>query len=280
MKALEDRYGVTIPEGLRSQTEKATDNLFTRIRNVIRKVLGKPVMTNQQVKDLFAGLDEAIAKHAAPESVAVTARLNEIAHDVKEGVNLDVDYSLRSAIDTIKDALNPHLEKVADKLSGSKHASKIADPAGFNPNSIDTTVTQKQKVKGDLSPRERLFEALADSQYSAIKFIGGYSTELAHKIKTTVNAVAHQQKQFQKKVFAFSDKMREAAKSRPDLYTRKNRQAIDTDVMVVTTALSAITKSTTALSSNEAIREKYQRMLDGFDYTDQQGNVKQQKRLT
>lgn len=279
VKALEDRYGVAIPEGLRSQTEKATDNLFTRIRNVIRKVLGKPVMTNQQVKDLFAGLDEAIAKHAAPESVAVTARLNEIAHDVKEGVNLDVDYSLRSAIDTITNALNPHLEKVADKLSGNKHASKIADPAGFNPNSIDTTVTQKQKVKGDLSPRERLFEALADSQYSAIKFIGGYSTELAHKIKTTVNAVAHKQKQFQKKVFAFSDKMREAAKSRPDLYTRKNRQAIDTDVMVVTTALSAITKSTTALSSNEAIREKYQRMLDGFDYTDQQGNVKHKNGL-
>lgn len=279
VKALEDRYGVTIPEGLRSQTEKATDNLFTRIRNVIRKVLGKPVMTNQQVKDLFAGLDEAIAKHAAPESVAVTARLNEIAHNVEEGVNLDVDYSLRSAIDTIKDAINPHLEKVADKLSGNKHASKIADPAGFNPNSIDTTVTQKQKVKGDLSPRERLFEALADSQYSAIKFIGGYSTELAHKIKTTVNAVAHKQKQFQKKVFAFSDKMREAAKSRPDLYTRKNRQAIDTDVMVVTTALSAITKSTTALSSNEAIREKYQRMLDGFDYTDQQGNVKHKNGL-
>jgi putative uncharacterized protein (fragment) len=279
VKALEDRYGVTIPEGLRSQTEKATDNLFTRIRNVIRKVLGKPVMTNQQVKDLFAGLDEAIAKHAAPESVAVTARLNEIAHDMKEGVNLDVDYSLRSAIDTIKDALNPHLEKVADKLSGNKHASKIADPAGFNPNSINTTVTQKQKVKGDLSPRERLFEALADSQYSAIKFIGGYSTELAHKIKTTVNAVAHQQKQFQKKVFAFSDAMREAAKSRPDLYTRKNRQAIDTDVMVVTTALSAITKSTSALSSNEAIREKYQRMLDGFDYTDQQGNVKHKNGL-
>ena len=279
VKALEDRYGATIPEGLRSQTEKATDNLFTRIRNVVRKVLGKPVMTNQQVKDLFAGLDEAIAKHAAPESVAVTARLNEIAHDVKEGVNLDVDYSLRSAIDTITNALNPHLEKVADKLSGNKHASKIADPAGFNPNSIDTTVTQKQKVKGDLSPRERLFEALADSQYSAIKFIGGYSTELAHKIKTTVNAVAHQQKQFQKKVFAFSDKMREAAKSRPDLYTRKNRQAIDTDVMVVTTALSAITKSTTALSSNEAIRDKYQRMLDGFDYTDQQGNVKHKNGL-
>lgn len=279
VKALEDRYGVAIPEGLRSQTEKATDNLFTRIRNVIRKVLGKPVMTNQQVKDLFAGLDEAIAKHAAPESVAVTARLNEIAHNVGEGVNLDVDYSLRSAIDTITNALNPHLEKVADKLSGNKHASKIADPAGFNPNSIDTTVTQKQKVKGDLSPRERLFEALADSQYSAIKFIGGYSTELAHKIKTTVNAVAHQQKQFQKKVFAFSDKMREAAKSRPDLYTRKNRQAIDTDVMVVTTALSAITKSTTALSSNEAIREKYQRMLDGFDYTDQQGNVKHKNGL-
>lgn len=279
VKALEYRYGVTIPEGLRSQTEKATDNLFTRIRNVIRKVLGKPVMTNQQVKDLFAGLDEAIAKHAAPESVAVTARLNEIAHNVEEGVNLDVDYSLRSAIDTIKNAVNPHLETLADKLSGNKHASKIADPAGFNPNSIDTTVTQKQKVKGDLSPRERLFEALADSQYSAIKFIGGYSTELAHKIKTTVNAVAHQQKQFQKKVFAFSDKMREAAKSRPDLYTRKNRQAIDTDVMVVTTALSAITKSTTALSSNEAIREKYQRMLDGFDYTDQQGNVKHKNGL-
>ena len=279
VKALEDRYGVTIPEGLRSQTEKATDNLFTRIRNVVRKVLGKPVMTNQQVKDLFAGLDEAIAKHAAPESVAVTARLNEIAHNVEEGVNLDVDYSLRSAIDTITNALNPHLEKVADKLSGNKHASKIADPAGFNPNSIDTTVTQKQKVKGDLSPRERLFEALADSQYSAIKFIGGYSTELAHKIKTTVNAVAHQQKQFQKKVFAFSDAMREAAKSRPDLYTRKNRQAIDTDVMVVTTALSAITKSTSALSSNEAIREKYQRMLDGFDYTDQHGNVKHKNGL-
>nr|DAX42815.1 MAG TPA: hypothetical protein [Caudoviricetes sp.] len=279
VKALEDRYGVTIPEGLRSQTEKATDNLFTRIRNVVRKLLGKPVMTNQQVKDLFAGLDEYIAKHAAPEAAAITARLNEIAHDVEQGVNLDVDYSVKSAVQAVQDFMSNFAESVTDKLTGEKHSSSIADPAGFNPNSIDTTRVQKQRIKGGLTTRERLFEAFADSQFSAIKYIGGYSTALAHKIKTTVNAVAHKQKQFQKKVFAFSDAMREAAKSRPDLYTRKNRQAIDTDVMVVTTALSAVTKSTSALSSNEAIREKYTRLLDGFDYTDAKGNVQHKNGL-
>lgn len=279
VKALEDRYGVTIPEGLRSQTEKATDNLFTRIRNVVRKLLGKPVMTNQQVKDLFAGLDESIAKHSAPEAAAITARLNEIAHDVEQGVNLDVDYSVKSAVQAVQDFMSNFAESVTDKLTGEKHSSSIADPAGFNPNSIDTTRVQKQRIKGGLTTRERLFEAFADSQFSAIKYIGGYSTALAHKIKTTVNAVAHKQKQFQKKVFAFSDMMREAAKSRPDLYTRKNRQAIDTDVMVVTTALSAVTKSTSALSSNEAIREKYTRLLDGFDYTDAKGNVQHKNGL-
>lgn len=279
VKALEDRYGVTIPEGLRSQTEKATDNLFTRIRNVVRKLLGKPVMTNQQVKDLFAGLDESIAKHAAPEAVAITARLNEIAHDVEQGVNLDVDYSVKSAVQAVQDFMSNFAENLTDKLTGEKHSSSIADPAGFNPNSIDTTRVQKQRIKGGLTTRERLFEAFADSQFSAIKYIGGYSTALAHKIKTTVNAVARKQKQFQKKVFAFSDMMREAAKSRPDLYTRKNRQAIDTDVMVVTTALSAVTKSTSALSSNEAIREKYTRLLDGFDYTDAKGNVQHKNGL-
>lgn len=279
VKALEDRYGVIVPEGLRSQTEKATDNLFTRIRNVVRKLLGKPVMTNQQVKDLFAGLDESIAKHAAPEAAAITARLNEIAHDVEQGVNLDVDYSVKSAVQAVQDFVSNFAENVTDKLTGEKHSSSIADPAGFNPNSIDTTRVQKQRIKGGLTTRERLFEAFADSQFSAIKYIGGYSTALAHKIKTTVNAVAHKQKQFQKKVFAFSDMMREAAKSRPDLYTRKNRQAIDTDVMVVTTALSAVTKSTSALSSNEAIREKYTRLLDGFDYTDAKGNVQHKNGL-
>ena len=279
VKSLEDRYGITIPEGLRSQTEKATDNLFTRIRNVVRKLLGKPVMTNQQVKDLFAGLDESIAKHAAPEAAAITARLNEIAHDVEQGVNLDVDYSVKSAVQAVQDFMSNFAESVTDKLTGEKHSSSIADPAGFNPNSIDTTRVQKQRIKGGLTTRERLFEAFADSQFSAIKYIGGYSTALAHKIKTTVNAVAHKQKQFQKKVFAFSDMMREAAKSRPDLYTRKNRQAIDTDVMVVTTALSAVTKSTSALSSNEAIREKYTRLLDGFDYTDAKGNVQHKNGL-
>lgn len=279
VKALEDRYGVAIPEGLRSQTEKATDNLFTRIRNVVRKLLGKPVMTNQQVKDLFAGLDESIAKHAAPEAAAITARLNEIAHDVEQGVNLDVDYSVKSAVQAVQDFMSNFAENLTDKLTGEKHSSSIADPAGFNPNSIDTTRVQKQRIKGGLTTRERLFEAFADSQFSAIKYIGGYSTALAHKIKTTVNAVAHKQKQFQKKVFAFSDMMREAAKSRPDLYTRKNRQAIDTDVMVVTTALSAVTKSTSALSSNEAIREKYTRLLDGFDYTDAKGNVQHKNGL-
>lgn len=279
VKALEDRYGVTIPEGLRSQTEKATDNLFTRIRNVVRKLLGKPVMTNQQVKDLFAGLDEYIAKHAAPEAAAITARLNEIAHDVEQGVNLDVDYSVKSAVQAVQDFMSNFAESVTDKLTGEKHSSSIADPAGFNPNSIDTTRVHKQRIKGGLTTRERLFEAFADSQFSAIKYIGGYSTALAHKIKTTVNAVAHKQKQFQKKVFAFSDMMREAAKSRPDLYTSKNRQAIDTDVMVVTTALSAVTKSTSALSSNEAIREKYTRLLDGFDYTDAKGNVQHKNGL-
>lgn len=279
VKALEDRYGVTIPEGLRSQTEEATDNLFTRIRNVVRKLLGKPVMTNQQVKDLFAGLDESIAKHAAPEAAAITARLNEIAHDVEQGVNLDVDYSVKSAVQAVQDFMSNVAESVTDKLTGEKHSSSIADPAGFNPNSIDTTRVQKQRIKGGLTTRERLFEAFADSQFSAIKYIGGYSTALAHKIKTTVNAVAHKQKQFQKKVFAFSDMMREAAKSRPDLYTRKNRQAIDTDVMVVTTALSAVTKSNSALSSNEVIREKYTRLLDGFDYTDAKGNVQHKNGL-
>lgn len=279
VKALEDRYDVTIPEGLRSQTEKATDNLFTRIRNVVRKLLGKPVMTNQQVKDLFAGLDESIAKHASPEAAAITARLNEIAHDVEQGVNLDVDYSVKSAVQAVQDFVSNATENLTDKLTGEKHSSSIADPAGFNPNSIDTTRVQKQRIKGGLTTRERLFEAFADSQFSAIKYIGGYSTALAHKIKTTVNAVAHKQKQFQKKVFAFSDMMREAAKSRPDLYTRKNRQAIDTDVMVVTTALSTVTKSTSALSSNEAIREKYTRLLDGFDYTDAKGNVQHKNGL-
>lgn len=273
VKALEDRYGVTIPKGLRSQAEKATDNLFDRIRNVVRRVLGKPVMTNEQVRNLFAGLDEAIAKHAAPESVAVTARLNELSHNVEAGVNLNVDYSIKSAIKAIRDTIDPYVDILADRTTGEKHTDKIADPAGFNPNSIDTTVTQKQKVKGNLSPYERFFEAFADSQYSAIKYVGGYNTALAHKIKTTVNAIAHKQREFQKRIFAFSDEMRKAAKSRPDLYTRKNRHAIDTDVMVATTALSAVTKSTLAMSSNEAIKDKYIRLLDGYDYTDQYGNV-------
>lgn len=273
VKALEDRYGVTIPKGLRSQAEKATDNLFDRIRNVVRRVLGKPVMTNEQVRNLFAGLDEAIAKHSAPESVAVTARLNELSHNVEAGVNLNVDYSIKSAIKAIRDTIDPYVDILADRATGEKHTDKIADPAGFNPNSIDTTVTQKQKVKGNLSPYERFFEAFADSQYSAIKYIGGYNTALAHKIKTTVNAIAHKQREFQKRIFAFSDEMRKAAKSRPDLYTRKNRHAIDTDVMVATTALSAVTKSTHAMSSNEAIKDKYIRLLDGYDYTDQHGNV-------
>lgn len=273
VKALEDRYGVTIPRGLRSQAEKATDNLFDRIRNVVRRVLGKPVMTNEQVRNLFAGLDEAIAKHAAPESVAVTARLNELSHNVEAGVNLNVDYSIKSAQKAIGDYVEHYAEVLTDKLTGEKHTSEVAETAGFNPNSIDTTTVQKQKVKGDLSLRERLFEAFADSQYSAIKFIGGYNTALAHKIKTTVNAIAHKQREFQKRIFAFSDEMRKAAKSRPDLYTRKNRHAIDTDVMVATTALSAVTKSTHAMSSNEAIKDKYIRLLDGYDYTDQHGNV-------
>lgn len=273
VKALEDRYGVTIPKGLRNQAEKATDNLFDRIRNVVRRVLGKPVMTNEQVRNLFAGLDEAIAKHAAPESVAVTARLNELSHNVEAGVNLNVDYSIKSAHKAIGDYVEHYAEVLTDKLTGEKHTSEVAETAGFNPNSIDTTTVQKQKVKGDLSLRERLFEAFADSQYSAIKYIGGYNTALAHKIKTTVNAIAHKQREFQKRIFAFSDEMRKAAKSRPDLYTRKNRHAIDTDVMVATTALSAVTKSTHAMSSNEAIKDKYIRLLDGYDYTDQHGNV-------
>ena len=46
-----------------------------------------------------------------------------------------------------------------------KHSSSIADPAGFNPNSIDTTRVQKQRIKGGLTTRERLFEAFADSQF-------------------------------------------------------------------------------------------------------------------
>ncbi len=105
---------------------------------------------------------------------------------MKEGVNLDVDYSLRSTIDTIKDALNP-LEKVADKLisAGNKHAGKIADPAGVsNPNSIDTTVTQKQKVKRRPSPRERSFEASRRLSILCYQIHWWLQARAAHKIKT------------------------------------------------------------------------------------------------
>ncbi len=82
-----------------------------------------------------------------------------------------------------------------------------------------------------------LFEAFADSQFHD-KYIGGYSTALAHKIKTTVNGGA-QTKAIPEECLRLVMRCVKLAKSRPDLYTRKNRQAIDTDVMVVTTALSA-----------------------------------------
>nr|DAR54706.1 MAG TPA: hypothetical protein [Caudoviricetes sp.] len=272
VKALEDRYGIKVDNAL--QTEKATDGFFQRIRNIIRKVLGKPVMTNQQVKDLFAALDEQIAKHADPDVVAATARLQAFAHNVEEGVNLDTRYSIQSAKQAITDYVANAASAVADKLTGKTQRGVVADPAGFNPNSIDTTKVQKQEVRGALTQRERFHEAFVDSQYSAIKYIGGYSTELAHAIKTTTNAVNHQQKKFQQRNYAFSDKLRALAKKRDDLYTsRKNRHAIDTDVMVVTTSLAAITKTDQAMSENESIRNKYHVLLNGFDFYDNRGQL-------
>ncbi len=155
------------------------------------------------MKDLFFGLNETIANTLHHRSVAVTR--TSWSPRCEEG-------DRRRLLVTICDWYNQGrwgtLGKVADKLSERKQTPRkwIADPAGFQPNSIDTTLHRNKSES--LSPRERSIR----SSHLELS-----NTLLSNSLVVTVQSLHIKSKQLlmpwltptktvpEKKVFAFSE---------------------------------------------------------------------------
>lgn len=270
MKALQERYNVDIPKAFLPFTESVLDKFLNRLKGIFRKVMGRGSMTNEQVRDLLAGLDEAIAQHAEPETRALTERLHEIEHEL-DG-EPDYKYSIG---DTIDEMVNKVMRGV-DELSKRGERSAL-NTAGADPNAVDTTIRQDEINESNLNFDEKYQEAFLDAERRAVKWLGGYGTKAAQTLKLTKNAIAQQHRKLKNAVELLNAQFKAKAKqlAKKGIYSKNNLHAIDTDIMLGNTSLAAIVKdSRNGISSeNEVIRNKYHEMINGKDITRKDGSI-------
>lgn len=271
VKALEERYGVEVPAAFKEDMQSFTDRFIDRIKQLVRKVLGKPSLRNDQIRTLLAGLDESIAKHATPESRMLTERINAYMNDPRTALGDAPRFSIGKVISSAANNAAKFIENMVNK-------PEAFSPAGAEPSMINAGV-EKQKRENALTAGEKFVENFADSDIPAIKYMGGYGTKIAQLLKATKNRVAKQHRKFHNKIQFLQAKAQATAKrmQRKGIYNRNNRHLIDIDVQTGNTALAAITQvmengKVKFMSMNNELIDKYQKMINGYDAVDQNGN--------
>lgn len=271
VKALEERYNVEVPNAFKEDMLSFTDRFIDRIKHLVRKVLGKPSLRNDQIRTLLAGLDESIAKHAMPESRMLTERINAYMNDPRTALGDTPRFSIGKVVSNVANVSAKFIENMINK-------PEAMQPSGAEPSMINAGV-ERQKHENALTTGESFIENWADSDIPAIKYMGGYGTKIAQLLKATKNRVAKQHRKFHNKIQFLQAKAQATAKrmQRNGIYNRNNRHLIDIDVQTGNTALAAITQvmengKVKFMSMNNELIDKYKKMIDGYDAVDQNGN--------
>lgn len=249
LAAIEQRYGVSVPNDYRSTTKSFVGRAIQSIANLVRKIIGKPVFSSKQVMTLLDEAKKAIVP--SKEMMALARKDLEDIHTPDSALSGAVSFS-------IADKLTEKAKDFRDIVVGGDISRTGSIPAR------DGSKSAKQSSAGQ-NALSRLWTMVQDSMQIIIDLDPeGNGGKLSNAVATYSNRAQQVARGFSKKAKQFERSMLDFVTENKDLFPkRKNRKQIDHLIQDTTSSLRAIT------GGNEKIRRNMERTIFGEDiYTD------------
>lgn len=251
LAAIEQRYGVSVPNDFRNSTKSFVEKAVQSIANLVRKVLGKPVFSSKQVMALLDEAKQAIVPSKEMQELA-RKELEEM-HSFDSAISGAVSFSIADKfIETAKD--------FRDIVTGGDISRTGSTPAR------DGSRSAKESAAGQ-NALSRWWTAVQDSMQIIIDLDPeGNGGQLSNAVATYANRAQQVARSFSKRAKEFESKMLDFVTENKDLFPkRKNRKQVDHLIQDTTSSLRAIT------GGNEKIRRNIERTIFGDDIYSEEG---------
>lgn len=261
-KALEDRYGVKIPNQLRGNGGMLS-NILSAFKDFVKQILGIERVSDRQLSQVLQDLVQR-GEPITPQAQEVTNKLRDDLFNPNGAYANAVRYSLSSYI---SDKIDTAKTKLKIKKTAAESVGQVSGQHEFGKSHTDEQ--QRDSVLSDY-----LIESFVDSQYQITKALGGTTSTGNLIFKRATNAISQQQHEFNKDIETWSSKVLEKAfdiraKSKGKLYGDSDSIAtIYTAIQELAVARYALTGGNT-----KEIREHIYELLNGRDVADENGNI-------
>lgn len=252
LAAIEQRYGVSVPNDFRNSTKSFVEKAVQSIANLVRKILGKPVFSSKQVMAL---LDEA------KQAIVPSKEMNDLARKDLEDLH-SPDSALSGAVSfSIADKFVETAKDFRDIVTGGDISRTGSIPAR------DGSKSAKQSSAGQ-NALSRWWTAVQDSMQIIIDLDPeGNGGKLSNAVATFANRAQQVARVYSKKAKQFERSMLDFVTENKDLFPkRKNRKQVDHLIQDTTSSLRAIT------GGNEKIRRNIERTIFGDDIYSARGD--------
>ena len=251
LAAIEQRYGVSVPNDFRNSTKSFVEKAVQSIANLVRKILGKPVFSSKQVMELLNEAKQAIVPSKEMQDLA-KKELEEM-HSIDSAISGAVSFSIADKfLETAKD--------FRDIVTGGDISRTGSTPAR------DGSRSAKESAAGQ-NALSRWWTAVQDSMQIIIDLDPeGNGGQLSNAVATYANRAQQVARSFSKRAKEFEYKMLDFVTENKDLFPkRKNRKQVDHLIQDTTSSLRAIT------GGNEKIRRNIERTIFGDDIYSEEG---------
>lgn len=251
LAAIEQRYGVSVPNDFRNSTKSFVEKAVQSIANLVRKILGKPVFASKQVMALLDEAKQAIVPSKEMKDLA--QRELEEMHSIDSAISGAVSFSIADKfLETAKD--------FRDIVTGGDISRTGSTPAR------DGSRSAKESAAGQ-NALSRWWTAFQDSMQIIIDIDPeGNGGQLSNAVATYANRAQQVARSFSKRAKEFEYKMLDFVTENKDLFPkRKNRKQVDHLIQDTTSSLRAIT------GGNEKIRRNIERTIFGDDIYSEEG---------
>ena len=199
--ALEDRYGVTIPNELRGK-QAFFSRVMNNLKAIARDLLGLHTKTsNKQINDLLSNLalggDVAILE-SRQLSADLLEKLNA-PDSVYQGVKLSIGGSVLTSIDGTY--------KSTKQVIRNWRNQRASSSTGRNPNDFQVGVVVRDESTEETDAVTDTIEAMIDSQIRVTQALGGTLSTANLEMKKATNKMAQKQTEFNKQTTTWADKV-------------------------------------------------------------------------
>ena len=261
-KALEDRYGVKIPNQLRGNGGMLS-NILSAFKDFVKQILGIERVSDRQLSQVLQDLVQR-GEPMTPQAQEVTNKLRDDLFNPKGAYANAVRYSLSSYI---SDKIDTAKTKLKIKKTTAESVGQVSGQHEFGKAQID--VQQRDSML-----YEHLIESFVDSQYQITKALGGTTSTGNLIFKRATNAISQQQHEFNKDIETWSSNVLEKAF---DLRAKtKGKLYGDSDsIATIYTAIQELAVARYALTggNTKEVRKHISELLNGRDVADKYGVV-------